>query len=562
MAFSFGTAAPAPAGGGFSFGGAATNPAPAPGGFGFGSGAPAAPSAQQPSSLFGSAPLAAPAGGGLFGSSTPAPSGFGGFGGPAPAPGSSLFGTTPAPSSSFGSAAPAAPFGASSSVGFGSAAPASFGIPQAAAAPMGNAAPTVSSLTTYSDLPPQMKQAIDAIHEQMLRHRRTMMQVETMGPALLRDVKPGDVAAGTILPLKDQLFDLERNLGTLNDKIQKCGREAMVLKAKFEQTTVQSVTYGVWPIEALAARRGVQLSIVETTEGKSPTVQEELRKQLDMQTVYVDRIEKIPSPFMWLQLADMEHRLAELTHMIQSLKQQLEMTKIINNIGVASVVQQQTEFLRRIDYVVAQVHGSMEGLRTRYRLWERGPNILDKAAAEEELKRRKNSEQVKIAYLKGQQATQTSAPPAGTPATGGLFGSNPTSGGLFGNTPGPAPGGGGLFGSTPAPAGASLFGSAPAPVGGGLFGSTPAPAPAAGGSLFGSASAPTPAAGGGSLFGGAPAPTPAAGGGGLFGSAPAPAPTGGGGLIGAPDAGGFGSFASNFTSTPKAKKTSSSRRRK
>jgi hypothetical protein len=46
------------------------------------------------------------------------------------------------------------------------------------------------------------------------------------------------------------------------------------------------------------------------------------------------------------------------------------MTKIINNIGVASIAQQQAEFLRRIDNVVAHVDGSMEGLRTRYCLWE------------------------------------------------------------------------------------------------------------------------------------------------------------------------------------------------
>jgi len=55
---------------------------------------------------------------------------------------------------------------------------------------------------------------------------------------------------------------------------------------------------------------------------------------------------------------------------IRSLNQQLEMTKIINNIGVASIAQQQAEFLRRIDNVVAHVDGSMEGLRTRYCLWE------------------------------------------------------------------------------------------------------------------------------------------------------------------------------------------------
>ena len=36
------------------------------------------------------------------------------------------------------------------------------------------------------------------------------------------------------------------------------------------------------------------------------------------------------------------------------------------------MAQQQTEFLRRIDYVVAQVDGSMEGLRKQYCLWEWG----------------------------------------------------------------------------------------------------------------------------------------------------------------------------------------------
>jgi hypothetical protein len=62
-------------------------------------------------------------------------------------------------------------------------------------------------------------------------------------------------------------------------------------------------------------------------------------------------------------LGRIDARLAELTHNIRSLKQQLEMTKIINNIGVASMAQQQTESLRRTDYVVAQVDGSMEGLQ-------------------------------------------------------------------------------------------------------------------------------------------------------------------------------------------------------
>jgi hypothetical protein len=75
-------------------------------------------------------------------------------------------------------------------------------------------------------------------------------------------------------------------------------------------------------------------------------------------------------------LGRIDARLAGLTHNIRSLKQQLETTKIINNVGVASMAQQQTEFLWRTDYVVAQVDGSMEGLRKQYCLWEWGVQIF------------------------------------------------------------------------------------------------------------------------------------------------------------------------------------------
>ena len=573
MAFSFGASAPAPAGGSsFSFG-ASTAPAPALGGFGFGAPSPAPLAFGTKPSMFGSSP--APAGGSSLFGSTPAPASGGfGFGSSAPVPGGGLFGS-PAPSA-FGVAASA--FGSTPSTGnFGPTPPAAtYGPP---------AAPGISYQSMYSALNPQAQQAINSIHEQMLRHRRSMMQVETMGPALLRDVKPGEPAAGPSTSLKEQLAVLERNLAEINDTLQKCGTEAMVLRGKFEQSTTQSLMYGIWPIEALAARRGVMLTSMETTK-KDPSVQEQLRKQLDMQTAYVDRIEEIPSPFMWQQLADMENRFTELTHNIQSLQQQLEMSQTINNIGIVSVIQQQTECLRRMHHAVVDVHSSMEGLRNRYSRWERGSNVLEKAIIEDEVHRRRNEEQVKIAYIKAAQTQQqnvTPAPGASVPAPSGLFGSTPSSGGLFGNSLAPTSAGGGLFGSVPAPTpvGGGLFGitPAPAPVGGGLFGSTPAPAPVGGG-LFASTSAPAPVGGG--LFGSTSAP----GTGGLFGSTPstqasgglfdtaasggppafgtAPTPSFGAHLAPASDAsGGFGTFASSSSFTPKSKKsTSSSRRRK
>jgi len=564
--FSFGNAStPAPASGAFGFG----SPAPTPGGFGFGT---AAPSAFGAKPMFGSSP--APTGGFFGNPSGPASGGFG-LGSPSLNQGGGMSGA-PAPSA-FGYTPPSG----------------SFGIPSNSGAPV---APEISSQTSYSDLNAAAKQAIDAIHEQILRHRRSMMQVECMGPALLRDVKPGDVAAGMTLPLKDQLVNLNNNIMQLNDQVSECGNEAVSLKRQFEGSTTQSVMYGVWPIEALAARRGVKLSTVDATK-TDPTVQEQLRKQLDLQTAYVDRIEKIPSPYMWQQLADMERRSTELTHMIQSLKQQLDMSRKINDVGIASVVQNQTEFLQRVYFELIQVHGSMEGLRAKYNQWERGPNVLDEARIEEEVQRRRIEEQVKIDYIKAAHTQNSTAPTPGapSPAPNGLFGDKPSTG-LFGSTPAPTPVGGSLFGNTQAanPVSGSLFANTPAPTpaGGSLFGNAPAPTPA-GGSLFGNAPATNPV--GGSLFGNTPAPTTAGGGlfgntpapaapapGGLFGSTPAPASTGlfgtasTGGVpapptFGAPpafgstpDTGAFGLSGGFGSSTAKAKKTStsSSRRRK
>lgn len=564
MAFSFGNKSPAPAFGGSS-GGFGT-PAPAP----FG----AAPAP------FGAAPAAfgtgAPAGGSLFGNTvaSPAPSGL--FGSPAPAPGG-LFGTT----------ATGGLFGSNPSSGglFGS---------QPAPAQPQPPPPSLSTQMHYSQLPPQIKQAIDKIHEQMMKHKRSVAQVQTMAPVLLRNpTKPADVAAGTTPPLLEQLQIMALKLQEIESNLQACGLEAMRIKAKYEQTTTQTVVHGIWPVEALASRRGIQLNPVETKS--NPTINDQIRQSLELQAAHVDRLEKIPSPYMWQSIEDMESRLRELQHTSQLVTTHLAQVQQVRDMGVASVVVGQTDLLVQVDEQIKALQRRMEDLRSRYRVWEKDANVLDQQQIRDLQARQKRDEIVKIGYIKAAGATPASGPapstgfgqaPASTPG-GGLFGSSaPAPGGLFGSAPAPAGGGfgaapkpGGLFGSTPAPAPGGLFGSTPAPAPGGAFGSTPAPAA---GSLFGSTPAPapggafgsTPAPAAGSLFGSTPGPAP----GGLFSSTPAPAAGGGFGSTPAPASGGlfgsttpapgvaapaFGAATSGFgTSTSKPKNKSRSSRRK
>lgn len=469
MAFSFASAAPAPVFGSTPapsspFGATAT-PAPAPSGFSFGAAAPAA-------STFGiGTPAQAPAFGAPAAASAPAPS---------------IFGSAPAASSLFGSA----PTPAAGSF-FGSSPSPAYGQPPAQAAPP----MIITSSTPYSSLPPEAKRAIDTIHDALMRHKKTMANVETMAPALLREPPaPADAAAGYTInkTLPSRLKELQHDLQTVQQKLAKCRTQAIVLKEKYEISTAQSVLHGIWQVEVVANRRGIQLTSLK--KAMDPNVKTRLQKLLDEQVARVDRIERIPGAYMWETLADLEQRVQTLLQQVSTVCQELEATPSDDMMDIASIVHTQADSFARVAHTVARVHEQMERLRAKYRASERGEDILLKADVEEMERQRRVEQQAKFQLMK--------AAPASAPATGGLFGS----------TPAPAPGGG-LFGRSPAPA--TTLGAAPAPLGG-LFGSTPAPTPATGG-LFGSTPAPAPSGG---LFGAAP--TPATGG--LFGSTPAAAP--------------------------------------
>lgn len=564
MAFNFGSnPAPAPAGG-FSFG-STPAPAPAGGGFGFASPTPAAPAGGSAFSFGGTTPAPAPSTGGFgapspagggFGTSTPAPSSFG-----APA-GGSLFGApspAPAGSSLFGAPAPAG-----GGFGFGAPAPSAFGQTPGSAAPA--PPPVLAGNLQYSALPPDQKQAIDRLYQGMMQHKRTLLQASSMAPKLLGKHQQADMAAGTQeLPLASNIQKLSTQVGHLQDQIQTLRKRVDETEGLCETSMSQTYWYAKWPTEAIAARRGVQIE--KSTSAVDSKTHLKLQEVIDKEMAHVDRVELIPSPYLWQVLEDMERRIQTLKGSIGSLHKGLQSAKSVNSekITVLDIVNSQENAIIRIANSLAIVHEQVERLRADYRQREKGTNVLDAADQKERQHQQYVDQKLSEQMVKAMPTNPGPPAPSGgglfgsTPApAGGLFGSAPApSGGLFGSSPAPSSGAFG-FGSTPAPAASGgLFGSTPAPSSAGLFGSTPAPAPAPG-AIFGASTTPASAPSGG-LFGAPSTTTPASS---TFG-----APAGAFGGATTPALATFGGFAttpapSSSSSTPKSKNKSRGTRRR
>lgn len=527
----------------------------------------------------------------------------------------------------------------------------------------------LSGNTPYSQLPDNAKRAIDGIYQLMMQHRRTLASVRTMAPSLLNVddgsgnnnnqnsammnstaargggvLSPADAAAGSprrnasssssssnatkdpsSIPLPQQMIALHSQIQTLLQSAESNLIGAQQLKARAGEATVQAKMHGAWPIENVAARRGVALSTVRdvlrgggngggnnsqsgssgassssslgggnassstaTTGVSGGTPASSLNVSgmgnmdaialqhiMDIRAAHVDRIEAMPSPYLWDVLRNFEHRVASVQRDVEAVTDRLtiaEEAERVQSMGggagdnetallltnadnfnamtslmlyeggggaqaplskrLATLARSQNDLFLHIAEKAARAHERLDEVKSRYRRFcesTKGgyyddPFIkadVEEVSREREMQQKIMEEQIATAPPPPVAAAQT----APAPSTG-LFGATPAappSTSLFGAaSPAPAsgglfgaPSGGGLFGApVPAPTGGGLFGApAPAPSGGGLFGSTPAPAN--GGGLFGpTASAP---AGGGGLFG-ATAAAPAAGG--LFSAVP------------------------------------------
>jgi len=466
-----------------------------------------------------------------------------------------------------------------------------------------------SGNTPYSQLPDNAKRAIDQIYQMMMQHRRTLASVKTMAPSLLNTedngattavrgerLSPADAAAGSPRrpasntaslnpssePLPRQMVALETQIQTLMQSAETNLAEARNLKSRAGESAVQAKMHGAWPVENVAARRGVALSSFKkmvgdaasnnapaatapsaggapaaagtgsgapasslNTSGMNNIDAVALQQIMDVRAAHVDRIEAMPSPYFWEVLHNFEQRAEVLRRDVETVASRLAIAEEAERVQSMGGGRAEMSLLLADGVGGAEALALYEGgigagglptsssatLSQKLATLARSQNDLFLRISAQAARSHEALEDLKLRYQRFCRAY--------------------TKGGYYDDPflradveevgreremqrrimeeqiamapPAPVPPAAPGAPAAPAPAG-GLFGTpAPAPAGG-LFG-TPAPAPSTG--LFGAPAAPAPATGG--LFG-APAPAPA--GGGLFG-APAPAPATGG-LFGAP----------------------------
>jgi hypothetical protein len=382
----------------------------------------------------------------------------------------------------------------------------------------------------YSQLTPDMKRAIDTMHEAIMRHKRTMNDLQSMGPSILQrpysggpssndqnDLVGGGAESATITPMQHQIASLRTRIRTMQQQLSNLYAMALEQTSDNEKAVAQTITYAKWPLEALAVRKGVRLIVADTTKGSSDSsvdkekqsdeaaeLQIKIRDALNRGMAAVDRIDRIPSPYYWDTLQSLEQRALVLSERLAVLESQLEQpdssywtTRPDQSpaITIQNIIETQHVAIQRLVYQLDALHNEMHLVRLRYGQYERGGNVLARQAAKKQERERQVHEQALLHYLQAtapSESSSTAPPSALRPST---FGTTPLA--SSGGVPAAAP----AFGFSAAPLGGA---TAPAP----LFGASPAaPAPLFGATTTNPAAAPT------NLFGStAPAP--------LFGGAP------------------------------------------
>ena len=461
-----------------------------------------------------------------------------------------------------------------------------------------------SGNTPYAQLPDNAKRAIDQIYQLMMQHRRTLASVKTMAPSLLSvndgmnsssnaaqsvstsgsNLSPADAAAGSPIrpskitdpssePLPQQMVALQTQIQTLLQSAETNMIEAKQLKARAGEAAVQAKMHGAWPIENVAARRGVALSSIkglvkdasvnaqnaQTTPallggpapagaistggggGGTPASSLNvsgmtnidaiaLQQIMDIRAAHVDRVESMPSPYYWEVLHNFEQRVAMVQRDVEAVRARLAIAEEAERVqSMGGMPRDETSLLLannsgNVASLILYEGGQSAPLSKRLATLARSQNDLFLRIAAQAARAHDGLEEVKLRYQRFCQQTK-----------GGFYDDPFLKADIeevsrerelqqqimqeqLATAPIPqAPVTANAAQPTPS-VGGGLFGAkAPASATGGLFGS--APAPATGGGLFGS-TAPVPAAGGG-LFG-STAPTPAAPApaGGLFGSNP------------------------------------------
>jgi hypothetical protein len=354
----------------------------------------------------------------------------------------------------------------------------------------------------YTDLSPQYKAVIDKIYNSMMEHKRTLLQVQSTGPAALQ-VPSSHNAEATMQEtpksqLQLQVEQVTKELNRLQQELAQTNEYAVKQKSTAEENAAAAYTFAKWPLEANAVRHGISLSTTsasaneEKKDGENPhtnanqneetDISIRLGELLDQATLHVDRIERMPSPYFWQCLDDFQRRILDLQDQLLLARHQIEHSRTRPSgsaIHVAVVVEEQHRAIWSMGDRLARLNSAVNEIRHKYKLYERpGQNVLEKAKKEEIDRHQRVNERLRRAYLQSAQtpvpvATSSSTAPAPATSSFGFSSTAPAPSAFFASTTttAPAP-------STSSTSAFSFSGSTPAPA---VSGPSPAPA------LFGGA---------------------------------------------------------------------------
>jgi len=405
-----------------------------------------------------------------------------------------------------------------------------------------------SGNTPYAQLPEHAKRAIDQIYQLMMQHRRTLASVKTMAPALLREedsgnLSPADAAAGSPArrpvpstrasslrktttdpsnePLPQQMVSLQTQIQALLQSAESNLTEARQLKARAGEAVAQAKMHGAWPIENVAARRGVALSSIKgilndyaiinaqtsasgISGGGTPASSLNLsgmanidaialQQIMDIRAARVDRIEPMPSPYLWEVLNNFEQRVAMAQRDVEAVRTRLMIAEesesahtmggtsmLLANAGgdlnvmaslmlnaakggafevdaaplstrLVALARSQNDYFLRIAAQAARAHEGLEEMKVRYQRYcqsTKGGYYQDpflKADVEEFSREREMQQRIMLEQL-ATASPLTAATAAAVGSTAPSAAPPASNAGLFGQLA-PAPAMGGLFGS-------------------------------------------------------------------------------------------------------------------
>jgi hypothetical protein len=493
----------------------------------------------------------------------------------------------------------------------------------------------ISANMRFSSLPPNAQKIISDTFMLFHQHKQTMNSVASMTPSFL--ATEADRAAGITSRLSDtkseiqkRQQDLKEEISTVQQRFNDLSRH--VRKVQQEANDLYNLAHecGIYPVQTIAVRRRITLpgsyknavgaSSSSVTGGGTPTsapqsslpdVVKKLNTMLRENATHVDRMEGLPSMYLWKLIEDMDARLQNLGRNLVKLEKDIknrENVAIGNNYAneenpVESIslgIQNQVDILIQVANFVGRMSQQLEVMRQVYKekltaerlirssqfsgmspmsrlntydmtsMIDHGGKSFD-PFLDADRREAQEENRIKLEVKKRNINARSSLPSmnpamANTTVTSSSNSTPALSSGLF-STPSA---GGGLFGSKPAATG--LFSgsstsnlTSAAPSSGFSFGgsSTPAPAPSNGGFSFGASGTPAPAttaSSSGFSFGGSSTPTPAPSSGGFsFGGSttPAPAPASSGFSFGgsstppaAPASSGFSFGGSTTAPTP------------